>query len=294
MQFRAAAQSCPQEPSLLAELTRALTLARKFEDAMVAVRELLAVQPHSEPGLILLANLQLMTQQFEASQATIQRVLRANPKNTVALQIQGNLHYLRGRDQEAIDSFIQILQLEPQNEEATYELGRVYYQLNRFQPAMGQFKRVIQLNPKSHKAYDNLGLCYEALSQDELAIQHYLKALDLVHKDHPEYDWPYANLANLLLKRDENEKAFQLAAEAAERNPSSARNFYLAGKALSRLDKAEAALKWLQRSVELDQNYPDPRYLLGQIYVKLGRKEDAERELKAFREIQAKQPRQRR
>jgi len=44
-----------------------------------------------------------------------------------------------------------------------------------------------------------------------------------VQKDHPTYDWAHANLADFFLRRDQNEKAFQLAAEAAARNPASAR-----------------------------------------------------------------------
>ncbi len=78
-------------------------------------------------------------------------------------------------------------------------LGRIYYQEARLDYAVGQFQRVLKINPRSYKAYDNLGLCYEALGDTELAIRYYLAAIKLVEKDHPEYDWPYANLANLLV-----------------------------------------------------------------------------------------------
>ncbi|HYM13282.1 MAG TPA: tetratricopeptide repeat protein [Bryobacterales bacterium] len=103
-----------------------------------------------------------------------------------------------------------------------------------------------------------------------------------------------SDLANLLLKRGENDKAFQLAAEAAERNPTSARNFFLTGKALVRLEKLELSVKWLKRSIELDPNYPEPHYLLGQAYQKLGQKENAQREFPTFQAISAKLPRSRR
>jgi Flp pilus assembly protein TadD len=50
------------------------------------------------------------------------------------------------------------------------------------------------------------------------------------------------------------------------------------------------SLKWLERAVALDPSYPEPRYLLGQTYRRLGRADDAERELTVFRELLARGP----
>ena len=80
----------------------------------------------------------------------------------------------------------------------------------------------------------------------------------------------------------------QLAAEAAQRNPRSARNFFLTGKALVNLQKDELSLRWLERAVTLDPNYREAHYLLARTYQKLGRKADAEREFGKFREMAGK------
>jgi tetratricopeptide (TPR) repeat protein len=132
------------------------------------------------------------------------------------------------------------------------------------------------------------------MNQPDLAIHHYMSAIKLVFKDHPDYEWPYANLAELLLKRDEPKKAFSLAAEAAKRNPASARNFFLAGKALWKLEETDLALKWLNQSTRLDPNYAEPHYLLGQIYQRVGRGEDAKKALQEFQRISKNGPRKRR
>lgn len=292
--FRQALEACPQQRLVLLELARSLTYDRKFEEAERAANEFLASQPQSEQGLLILANVYFLSRRFAECQKVVEKLLSRNPKNSTALKLKAHTHYLASEDPEAIQTLQTAIEIDPKDEEALYSLGRIYYQQNRFEPAIAQFKRVLELNPKSYKGYDNLGLCYEALNQDQEAIGHYTKALDLVHKDHPDYDWPYANLANLMLKRGEDEKAFQLAAEAAQRNPNSARNFYLTAKALSRLDKADTAIKWLKQSIELDPIYPEPRYLLGQLYSKRGMKEEAQKELQVFQELQAKQPRRKR
>ncbi len=257
--FRRALDACPQQQALRLELARALFMLQRFDEAQKLARAVLADDAHSIPALLLLAN----------------------------------SLYLSGEEPEAVATFQRVIEIDPKNGDAIYSLGRVYYQQNRFEQAITQFRRLLELDPKSYKAYDNLGLCYEALGKEDEAIRHFLQALDLVYKDHPEYDWPYANLANLLLKRGENQKAFQLASEAAVRNPASARNFYLTGKALSRLEKLDLAVKWLKQSVELDPTYPEPRYLLGQVLMKLGKAEEAQREFQAFEDVRSK-PRPRR
>ena len=109
-------------------------------------------------------------------------------------------------------------------------------------------------------------------------------------KDHPEYDWAHANLADFFLRRNEPEKAFQLAAEAAKRNPGSARNCFLTAKALVRLDKHELSLRWLERAVEFDPHYAEALYLLGQTYRKLGREADAAQTLARFKEASSSRP----
>lgn len=91
-------------------------------------------------------------------------------------------------------------------------------------------------------------MCHDSLSQDTDALRSFFKALDLVIKDHPNYDWAHANLADFFLRRNEHEKAFQLAAEAAKRNPASARNCFLTAKALVRRKaRVEPALAGTRR-----------------------------------------------
>ena len=130
------------------------------------------------------------------------------------------------------NTFITLLDHYPNDEEGAYMLGRVYYQEGRIDQASGQFQRVLRINPKSYKALDNLGLCSQAQGDSEMATRYFLTAIKLVETEVPDYDWAYANLANLLLEKGDAEKAFAAASKAADRNPYSARDFYLGGKAL--------------------------------------------------------------
>jgi tetratricopeptide (TPR) repeat protein len=243
--------------------------------------------------LLPLAQAQLMAQQLENSLRTLERLNKAEPRNVDALKLRGDVLYLLGREAEAEQSLQSALEITPGHTASTYALARIYYQQNRLPEATGLFQKLIEKDPKNYRAHDNLALCYAALQRDSDALRHFLKALDLVHKDHPEYDVVYANAANFFLDRAQFDKAFQLGAEAAKRNPGSARNFFLTGKALVKLDKHELSLRWLNEAARLDPTYTEPHYWLAQVYRKLGKNAEASQALAKFQEL-SKTPRSRR
>jgi tetratricopeptide (TPR) repeat protein len=240
------------------------------------------------------ANALLISRRFDEAKAAANGILRTDPSNAAAMKIKGNAEYFMGQYGAAMDTFIALLDRHPTDEEGAYMLGRIYYQEGHIEQAMGQFDRVLKLNPQSYKAWDNLGLCWEARGDEEKAIASYLQAIKLVEKDHPEYDWAYANLANLLVRMGDAERAYAAAVKAANRNPNSARNFYIGAKALEKLGKTELCLNWLQRAVALDPNYSEPQYLLSRVYHKLGQDDKAEEARKKFLALKAKEPSQRR
>jgi tetratricopeptide (TPR) repeat protein len=240
------------------------------------------------------ANTYFKTAQLSPAKEIAEQVLRTEPGNATALKIKGNAEYLLGDVTTAISTFIDLLDRHPDDEDAPYMLGRIYYQEGRIDQAIGQFQRVLKLNSRAYKAYDNLGLCYEAKGDNHLAIRYFLTSIKLVQNDHPEYDTVYANLADLLLKTGDAQKAFDAASKAAQRNPYSARDFYLGAKALDQLGKLNVCLNWLQRSATLDPNYPEPEYLMAHVYHELGRPEKAEEARKKFLEARAKTPDKRR
>ena len=293
-QFRQAYDACPSQHELLLDLAQALTYERSFDEAILAAQQYLEREPQSIQGHLVLGNAYLMAVKLREAEQQAGEVLKLEPANAMALKLRANTEYLLGDMAKAARTLVGLLDQHPGDEDAAYMLGRVYYHDGRIDHAMGAFQRVLKLNPNSHKAYDNLGLCHEARGETEMALRHYLAAIKLVEKDHPEYDSVYTNLANLLLDQGDAEKAYGAAAKAAERNPNSARTFYIGGKALFNLGKTDLSLNWLQRSTALDPTYPEPFYLLARIYNQLGQKEKAAEALAAFKELKAKGPSERR
>jgi len=230
--------------------------------------------------------------QLVIAKSELESALAHCPQDAVRVRTAlAQTQYLLGQKADAEQLLLAALKLDSRNIEALYALGRIYSMQNRFPEAVERLEAVTRMDRSHYKAWDNLGVCYDAMNRDSDALKAFFKALDLVQEHHPKYDWAHANLADFFLRRNENEKAFQLAAEAATRNPGSARNCFLVGKALVHLDKQELSLRWLERSVELDPQYADALYLLGHTYRKLDRQADATRALERFKEISNARPR---
>jgi tetratricopeptide (TPR) repeat protein len=220
---------------------------------------------------------------FQKAAQAFSDALKSCPQRDAILISLGQTQFLAG-DEIAAEQTL----LQSAKPAARYALGRIYYQQARYVEAAAQLEQVIALEPDNYRAHDNLALCYDALQRDSDAIRHFHRALDLVKDAHREYDWAYANLAEFYLKRDQFAAAFPLAVEAAERNPNSARNYFLAGQALVKLEQFANSVKWLRRAVELDPAHAEVHYQLGQALRRLGQAEEAKVHLEAFRTLKAR------
>ena len=246
------------------------------------------------PLLLALGQAQLLARHPADALASLDRIQTDKPEYVPALKVKAKALYLLARDAEAEETLKRASARAPEDAEIPYSLGRIYYQQSRHAEAAEMFRRATAMDARDYKAWDNLGLASEALGDVAQAQQHYLKAISLVYKDHPEYDVVYANFADLLIKLGNFQRAFDLAAEAAERNPREPRNFFLAGKALVQAGRSDLSVRWFEQAIKLDSDYPEPHYLLSQVFRKLGRLEDADRELKSFQAATARAPKERR
>jgi len=284
-ELRSALALCPEARDAALALAQAYLGARQFAAAEKTAKDLLAQDARSESAKFLLADSYFMQQRFQEAGQTLQELLAQDNANADAHKLMGLTLFFYKQDVLAEHELATALHFRPKDEEALYYLGRVYYTQNNFAPAVSAFRQLIALNPNSYKAYDNLALCYEAIGKPEEAIDAFKEAQELARQQDPAYDWSYANLADLLINEDRPIEALPYAREALRINPASARNQYLVGKALSRSGDVQASLPFLRKAAGLDPNYPEPHYLLGQLYRKLSRTSEAEHEFALFQEI---------
>lgn len=244
--------------------------------------------------ILALGQAQLLAQKPGDAVATLDRIRTDNAEYVPSLKVKARALYLLHRDPEAEETLKRAGKHAPADAEIPYHLGRIHYQQSRYAEAAESFRRATTLDPRAHAAWDNLGLASEALGDTTQAQQHYLKAISLVHTGHPRYDVVYANFADLMIKLGNFQRAFDLAAEAAQRNPDEPRNFFLGGKALLQAGRSDLSTRWFEQAIKLNPDYPEPQYLLSLAYRRLGRIEEADRMLKSFQAASARAPKERR
>ena len=64
--------------------------------------------------------------------------------------------------------------------------------------------------------------------------------------------------------------------------------YILMGKVLQKKGELDLAVRALQRATTMDPNNPTTHYLLGQVYRDMGRKEEAESELKITEQLRSR------
>src|ERR1041384_8069233 len=212
------------------------------------------------------AQLSFESRAFQPAIREFTEALEVCPQRDAILISLGQTQFLAGDEAAAERTLLQAIHQTA----ARYALGRIYYQQGRYVEAAAQLEQVVAREPENYRAHDNLALCYDALQRDSDALRHFFRALDLVKDNHREYDWAYANLAEFFLKRDAFDKAFPLAVEATERNPNSARNFFLAVQALGKLGQHQNSLKWLRQALHLEPSHAEAHYQLGHTLRRLG------------------------
>ena len=279
-----------------AQLSRARTAyeRREYEQARAGFSAALTPCGVQPPILLALAQAELLSRDVAAALTTLDRLAATGPLQAPAAKVRAKALYLAGRDQEAEDTLRAAAAQAPADAEIPYDLGRIYYQQQRHQEAQRAFRQAIAVDPRAYKAWDNLGLASEALGDVAEATRCYARAMAVAQTDAPAYDVVYANYADLLIKDGQYQKAFDAAAEAAQRNPRDARNFLLAGKALIKLEAMDVAIKWLTQAVTLDRESPEAHYLLARAYRQLGKAEEAQAAMSAFQAASARAPRVRR
>lgn len=121
----------------------------RFDDADVAWREAVAIQPDDARGFLKLAELYLRFESFGAAEAVYREGLRHNAGHSDLLEGLGLRLAERGQAKEAIKTFKEVLTRSPQRETSLYNLAFAYLQNDQPGEAVGYLRTY--LDRTAHK-----------------------------------------------------------------------------------------------------------------------------------------------
>ena len=227
-----------------------------------------------------------------------------------------------GAEEEAILGYREFLRLDPRNAMIHYELARMLVDrgdldggerhlkkaaalspemgaavvsqgavaLLRADPVNAQrlFEQALTIQPDVRLAHFNLALLAEERGAPRAAADFYHRELDY----HPQSYRVQFNLGRLLDGLGDRHGAAEALEQSIEINPEFAiGHFFLAKSLVDRNEQLERAMELARTGLKLDPGAdmaPMGHYLLADIYTRLGRPQDAQRELASARALERK------
>ncbi|HZQ96612.1 MAG TPA: tetratricopeptide repeat protein, partial [Candidatus Sulfotelmatobacter sp.] len=247
----------------------------------------------------------------------LKKATAADPANQEAIQMLGLAYFRGGHPAEAIPLLEKVQGWFPRaNVDAAYVLGIAYIQTRNYDRARQSFARMfdvagdsaaaylftarmllrqefdpvaeeyaqkaVALDPKLPLAHFLLGELYLYKSRIPESIGEFQKELVI----NPANAATYYKLADAYSRVQKFDEADRLLQRSIWLDATSTGPFILRGKVLEKKGEFELAVVALQRAATMDPNNPMTHQLLGQAYRNMGKKEDAERELKLAEQLQ--------
>jgi tetratricopeptide (TPR) repeat protein len=237
-------------------------------------------------------------------------------KDARALWKLGNDCYKAGRYAEALEHFQEYIWANPNDPAGHHSIGMTYCQLSRFAESVDPFLRALRIGPEFADVYHTLGTVYSELQQHDNAASAFQNAIRLK----PDNMDSHCGLATSFLALHKPADAMKSAREALSLNPDSAEAYLLLGCALHfdsetfaeaaaayqktlelqpdqfialgnlgdvnlQMGKLEEAQDALIRAGNINPNDAKLHALLGQVYLRLNKRDDALSELEILKRL---------
>ena len=304
----------------LMRVAREASLQGNRDAAVEALERVLAEDPAVIDAWVRLGDEQIRTDRTEAAIGSYRKALELKPDYAHAVINLANAYRRAGADEEAIVGYQEFLRLDPRNAMIHYELARMLVdraeldgadrhlmEAATLSPDMGAawvgqgavallrsdlaaaerlFNEALAIQPGVRLAHYNLALLAEQRGDARAAVDFYRKELDY----HPQSYRVQFNLGRLLGLLGDRYGEGEALSKSIEINPDFAvGHFFLAKSLIDRNEQLDRAMDLARTGLELDPGAdmaPMGHYLLADIFTRLGRPQDAQRELASARALE--------
>jgi tetratricopeptide (TPR) repeat protein len=246
------------------------------EMAAVYLQLALFLEPKAELPLLTLASLQGQMKNYEKSVDILGRIAaESRLKPMVDIQI-GRYYSLLSKFDESRRALEASLEKAPKDVDAILALGDVLRSNKKFAEAAEVYSRAVALNPQPQKSdwsiYYYRGICYERTKQWPKAEADFFKALELNPNEASVLNYLGYSWIDMGLNLD---KGLDLVRQAVELKPDDGYIVDSLGWAYYRLGRYDDAVRELERAVLLRPEDPVINDHLGDAYWHVGRQLEA-------------------
>lgn len=255
--------------------------------------------------------------QYDEASTALESASAFSPNSAEPLYYLGLIAWARGQDETAANFWDRAVQLRPIFPEANFMLGEALRKNSRAEASIAFYQRALDQDPGKFVYYARLGGAYVMLGQSEEALEvfrrgqkrfpklpeaHYF--VGIAARAKADYDLAEAELRKSFALRPDNvdtlaqlgfivgERDRQLEAEKLLRRAIviNDKHFYAnydLGRILVKLKRYEEALAVLKHAATLKARNPGVHYQMFIAFSRLRLKDEAERELAIFKQLEA-------
>jgi Tfp pilus assembly protein PilF len=175
----------------------------------------------------------------------------------------------------------------PQSPKLFFALGVAHFKNNKHELAAAAFQQAIERDPKFASALAYLGLTYDETGRSAEAIAFYNRALDADEK----LAAAHYLVGNALLRNPTGDLAVaeKHLLRAIEIDQTFSPGRLALARVYMRTERFELAVPQLEAVVAAEPNLTEALYQLSRVYVRLKRKEDADKTMAAFKRLSNKE-----
>jgi tetratricopeptide (TPR) repeat protein len=299
---------------------RKLMQQGKVDDAIAELHTVESRDPAAKGLALEMGTAYYKKSDFPKAIEYLKRATFADPASGEATQLLGLSYYLNGHPSDAIPMLEKVQGWYSRaNVDAAYILGICYIQTKDYPQARMAFAKMFAVPPDSaasylftarillRQEYDPVAEEYaqKAVALDSrLPLVHFLLGELYLYKSrvpeaitefqrelaiNPAHAAAYYKLADAYSRVQKFEDAERVLQRSIWLDSTSTGPYILMGKVLEKKGEFDLAVRALQRAANMDPNNPTTHHLLGLAYRDMGKKEEAESELKLAEELQTKQ-----
>ncbi len=170
--------------------------------------------------------------------------------------------YLSGDFYGALRIYYKIISDDLGNSVNYYNIGLTYESVNEMELAVSYYKKSIRINPKNIRSINNLARIYIDVIKDyEIAETYLNRAVEVAPNDAEAYN----HLGNLSMLKEDFELALNYFKKSIFLDENYFKNYYDLAVAQCALNNIQEAKTNLEKSIELNPNFPKAHELLHEI-----------------------------
>ncbi|HEY0080756.1 MAG TPA: tetratricopeptide repeat protein [Pyrinomonadaceae bacterium] len=292
--LEAAALYRPDSVELLVELSIACFHAEQYQKGIEPLKRALARDPQSVAARHMLGKTFFMLGEFEKAVAELESALKLAPKDYDAAYTLGLAHLKRREFQSAKQIYDRMIEQLGDRPQLRVLIGRAYRETGFLAEAIEEFKKAARLDPKFPRVHYYLGLTY-LLKDGAARLPDAAEEFRIELAANPEEF--FANYYLGIVHTIERKWAASLGflQKAAALQPDNPDPYFYLGQAYQGLERHAEAIEAFRKAIALnpslrhnDYQVTNAHYRLGQSLVKIGRKDEGERELKIAADLKTK------